>query len=119
MGAFLAAGLSSLTFTDWSAFQITTQQILVLAFLGSISSGLGFFLWNVGARKVNTGTLAIFNDLKIPLAVAVSLIFFGEKANIWNLLFGGVLVIGALWLNEWGARRISAKEKPGLGVAKA
>ena len=119
LGAFLAAGLSSLTFTDWSAFQITTQQILVLAFLGSISSGLGFFLWNVGARKVNTGTLAIFNDLKIPLAVAVSLIFFGEKANIWNLLFGGVLVIGALWLNEWGARRISAKEKPGLGVAKA
>jgi len=71
-----------------------------------------------GARKVNTGTLAIFNDLKIPLAVAVSLIFFGEKANVWNLIFGGVLVIGALWLNEWGARRINAKEKPGLGVAK-
>ena len=105
LGGFLTAGSSSLVFTDWQAFQISTQQILVLAFLGSISSGLCFFLWNVGARKVNTGTLAIFNDLKIPLAVAVSLIFFGEKANLWNLILGGALVVGALWLNEWGVRR--------------
>jgi len=104
-GGFLAAGISSAIFTPWSAFSIRLDQVLVLLFLGAISSGLGFFLWNVGARLVNTGTLAIFNDLKIPLAVAVSLLIFGEEANVANLLVGGAIVVASLVLNEWGARR--------------
>lgn len=119
LGGFLTAASSSLVFTDWQMFQISTQQILVLVFLGSISSGLCFFLWNVGARKVNTGTLAIFNDLKIPLAVAVSLIFFGEKANLWNLILGGALVVGALWLNEWGVRRANKGKTATIEAANA
>jgi len=105
LGGFLAAGISSVVFTPWNAFSIRLDQVLVLLFLGAISSGLGFFLWNVGARLVNTGTLAIFNDLKIPLAVAVSLLVFGEKANVANLILGGAIVVASLVLNEWGARR--------------
>jgi drug/metabolite transporter (DMT)-like permease len=73
--------------------------------LGAIASGLSFFLWNVGARKVNAGTLAIFNDLKIPLAVVVSILFFGEQANWINLLVGGGIAVAALSLNEWFIRR--------------
>ncbi|MFZ6018697.1 MAG: EamA family transporter, partial [Chloroflexota bacterium] len=61
----------------------------------------------VGARKVNAGTLAIFNDLKIPLAVAISLAFFGEQADLPRLLIGGAVVLAALALNEWNVRRRS------------
>ena len=73
----------------------------MLLYLGAIASGLSFFLWNIGARKVNAGALAIFNDLKIPLAVIVSIIFFGEQANWVNLLIGGGIAVAALYLNEW------------------
>jgi drug/metabolite transporter (DMT)-like permease len=105
LGGFITAGLSALVFTPWQSFQITGEQVLVLLYLGAIASGLSFFLWNVGARKVNAGTLAIFNDLKIPLAVVVSILFFGEQANWFNLLVGGGVAVLALVFNEWYIRR--------------
>ena len=101
LGGFLTAGISAAVFTPWETFTISNQQIMVLLYLGAIASGLSFFLWNVGARKVNAGTLAIFNDLKIPLAVIVSITFFGEQANWLNLLVGGGIAVAALYLNEW------------------
>jgi drug/metabolite transporter (DMT)-like permease len=54
----------------------------------------------MGARKVNAGALAIFNDLKIPTAVAISLLVFGEKTNLLNLVIGGLIVIASLVFNE-------------------
>lgn len=105
LGGFITAGLSALMFTPWQSFQITGEQVLVLLYLGAIASGLSFFLWNVGARKVNAGTLAIFNDLKIPLAVIVSILFFGEQANWFNLLVGGGFAVVALVFNEWYIHR--------------
>jgi Na+/H+ antiporter NhaA len=57
------------------------------------------------ACRVNAGLLAIFNDLKVPLAVIVSIIFFGEQASWLNLMFGGGIAVAALLLNEWYLRR--------------
>ena len=105
LGGFLTAGISAAVFTSWETFTISNQQIMVLLYLGAIASGLSFFLWNVGARKVNAGTLAIFNDLKIPLAVIVSITFFGEQANWINLMAGGGIAVAALYLNEWYVKK--------------
>jgi drug/metabolite transporter (DMT)-like permease len=105
LGGFLTAGLSAAVFTPWQSFRISGEQIIVLVYLGAIASGLSFFLWNVGARKVNAGTLAIFNDLKIPLAVIVSILFFGEQANWFNLIVGGGIAAVALAFHEWYTRR--------------
>ena len=105
LGGFLTAGVSAAVFTPWQSFSISSEQIYVLLYLGAIASGLGFFLWNVGARQVNAGSLAIFNDLKVPLAVIVSIVFFGEQANWLNLLVGAGIAVAALLLNEWYLRR--------------
>jgi drug/metabolite transporter (DMT)-like permease len=105
LGGFITAGLSAAVFTPWQSFIISREQILVLLYLGAIASGLSFFLWNVGARKVNAGSLAIFNDLKIPLAVIVSIVFFGEQASWLNLLLGGGIAVAALLFNEWYTHR--------------
>lgn len=80
---------------------ITFPQILTLLYLGAIASGLGFFLWNYGVRKANIGTVAIFNNLKIPLGILVSILFFGEKVQIQNLIIGGLILITALVINEY------------------
>ncbi len=69
-----------------------------------VASRLCFFLWNIGARQVDVGTLAIFNNLKFPLAVIVSFVFFGERADLVNLTLAGGLMTLALLLNHWGMR---------------
>ncbi|WP_456441328.1 EamA family transporter [Caldithrix abyssi] len=100
LGAVLVTGLAAVLSVSWSAIFLTKTQIWTLIYLGILASGFGFFLWNYGALKVNAGTLAVFNNLKIPLAIGVSLLIFGEKTNIVRLLAGGTLVGLALWINE-------------------
>ena len=75
---------------------LTLTQWAILAYLGVIASGIGFFLWNRGARLVNAGQLAVLNNLKIPLGVAVSLLVFRESAGLATLLAGALLIIVAL-----------------------
>ncbi len=105
LGGFLAAGLSSAVFTPFDQLALTAKHIYTLVYLGLVASGLGFFLWNFGARRVEAGTLAIFNDLKIPLSITVSLVFFREQANLVNLVLGGAIVLAALVGHEWALRR--------------
>lgn len=105
LGAVVLTLVSTLVFVPISSIALTTKQVWTLLYLGAVASGIGFFLWNIGARKVNTGALAIFNDLKIPLAVAVSLLVFREQTNLPNLLIGGGIVVTALILNEFLNRK--------------
>jgi len=87
----------SLILTDWHAFSPTRTQWETIAYLGAVASGLGFFLWNVGASRVNAGILAAFNNAKIPLGIAVSLLVFGERADLARLLIGGALMALGVW----------------------
>ena len=105
LGAAILTAISTLVFVPLESISLTLKQGWTLLYLGAIASGLGFFLWNLGARKVNAGALAIFNNLKIPLAVLVSLVVFGEKTNISNLLIGGGIIGISLFVNEWITRR--------------
>ncbi len=105
LGGVIITLAGTLVFTPLSSLHLAQNQIITLIYLGAIASGLGFFLWNMGARRVNAGTLAVFNNLKIPFGVAVSLLFFGEQANLTRLLIGGAIIIAALVLSEWINRR--------------
>lgn len=97
--------LSSLVFVNFSKVVITGSQWITLAYLGAIASGLCFFLWNKGARMVDTGSLAIFNNLKVPISVAISLLVFGEQTNLTNLILGGAIILAALAINGILKRR--------------
>jgi drug/metabolite transporter (DMT)-like permease len=92
----LAAALPGLEFARLG--QITGSQALVLAYLGLAASGLGFFLFNAGARRVSVGTLAVFNNAKVPLGVLVSGVVFGERLDLPRLLLGGGIIALALVL---------------------
>ena len=112
LGAFLLTATSALLFGGFNQLKITPFQIWTLLYLGVVASGIGFFMWNHAARRVETGTLAVFNNLKVPLAVAVSLIFFGEQADLLHLLVGGGVVLIGLALSEaLSARRNAGAEK--------
>ena len=96
LGAVIVSGLFSLFTTDWHNFTLTNPQTMVLLYLGILPSGIAFFLWNVGARHVNSGTLATFNNAKIPLAVLVSVILFHEKVSPVILITGGIIIIASI-----------------------
>lgn len=90
LGAVVSAGV--LAANGLPAFRPSPLQWAVLLYLGAVPSAIGLFLWNLGARRVNAGTLAVFNNVKIPLALLVSLVLFKEKAEWWRLGVGGAVI---------------------------
>ena len=90
---------------DVLARTLRPEQVGVLVYLGVFASGAAFFLWNQGATRVSTATLAVMNNAKTPLGVAVSLLVFGEKTDLTRLLLGGSLIVAAAFY----AQRIEAR----------
>lgn len=99
LGGVAAAALSMLVTAAAPAPRLDGVQLAVLAYLGLLASGIGFFLWNIGASRVSAGTLAVMNNLKVPLAVVVSLVFFRESADLLRLAIGAAAIFIALHLN--------------------
>ena len=97
-GAFLLTGIWGLISGSFTNINISATQIYSLLYLGAIASGLCFFLWNLGARKVGAGTLSAMNNLKIPLATLISISFFGESANLLSLSIALASVLGSAYL---------------------
>jgi drug/metabolite transporter (DMT)-like permease len=97
-GAVMVTGVFTLVFTDYHRLSIQPHQWMALGYLGMIASGCCFFLWNIGARKVNAGTLAVMNNLKIPIGVIAGLVILKESTDYLRLLFGCGLFAAALWM---------------------
>jgi drug/metabolite transporter (DMT)-like permease len=106
VGACIVSSVPLLALAPSGLPGLTGKQLIVLGYLGMVPAGVGFFLWNVGARKVNAGTLAAMNNAKIPLAVLVSIALFGERPDIWPLLAGGAAILSAVWFNERYTRTV-------------
>jgi len=99
-GAVIVTGFFAMATVDYHSLSVEPHQWMVLAYLGILASGLCFFLWNLGARRVNEGTLAVMNNLKIPVGVVASLMILQESTNYLRLLIGCALLAIALWVNK-------------------
>lgn len=71
----------------------------VLAWLGLVASGLGFFFWNRGATQVDAGMLGIMNNALIPAGLVVNLLIWNREADLPRLLIGGGVILASIWLN--------------------
>ena len=105
MGGTASAGIAGALLSDWSTLEVKPDQWKAILYLGFVASGIGFFLWNKGASKVNPGTLAAFNNAVVPLAVLCSLFLFGESQSIdlengIRLALGSALILGALVVSQ-------------------
>jgi len=109
---YLGAVLVTVCFATLSGglatFRPSPVQGWVLLYLGAVPSALAFFFWNLGARKVNSGVLGVFNNVKIPLGVLAALLVFGERPDGWRLAASmviiavGIVVAGRL--RQWESR---------------
>ena len=105
LGGFVSVGCFSFILTDFSDLNISLEQWQSIVYLGIVASGLGFFLWNKGATKVNPGTLAAFNNAVVPLAVLCSLFVFREveslsSEDLLRLILGSSIILGAVVLSK-------------------
>ncbi len=103
---YLGGALACLPFAVASTHvfksSLSVENGVSLLYLGLAPSAVGFFLWNLGAARVNAGILAVMNNAKIPLAVIVSFALFGEKAQSPSRLAVGIAIIAAaVGLNQF------------------
>lgn len=111
LGAFLVGLCAALPALAKASLPTLSQtQMVVLLYLGVIASGLCFFGWNLGARQASIRVLAVMNNLKIPAAMLVAFIFFGERTHWLRLAVGSSLILLALWLATKG--HFKWQEKP-------
>lgn len=99
LGAAAFASLVSFPQINFSELVITPEQGFVLLYLGTIASGLCFYLWNSGSKKVNPATLAVMNNGYIPIAVIASIVLFQEAVDLQRLLLGGGLIALSIWIS--------------------
>ncbi len=104
LGGAILAGIGFTLFGDSAKTTPSVEQWYVLAYLGAIASGIGFFWWNKGAARSPAGVLAACNNAVVPLAMAASLFIFGEAKDITSdsvlkLAIGAALIFAAI---AWG-----------------
>lgn len=107
LGAALVAGLAVLLFADHSQWPATGLQWGVLIWLGVGASGLGYLGWNLGAKRVNTGQLAVMNNMLIPAGILVNFAFWNRDVDWLRLLLGGLAIALAVWVASPAAARAS------------
>ncbi|WP_299236470.1 carboxylate/amino acid/amine transporter [uncultured Halomonas sp.] len=108
LGALVVAVPAFALLGNAAALPSTDVQWGVLLWLGLVASGLGYFLWNLGAVRVDAGALAIMNNALIPAGLVVNLAIWNRDADLVRLGLGGGIILAALLLNEWWVRRRSA-----------
>lgn len=96
--------------------EVSAAQWWLLAYLGVIASGVCFFLWNYGARRVTPVKLAIMNNLKIPLAAFTSLLLFGESTSLPLLTLGSVLILASFLVTPFLPKKVSMVDKKLLSI---
>jgi len=83
------------SFTGW-----TTSAGWALLYLGVLPTAVGFYLWNRGAARTGAGQLAVANNLKVPLAVLISWLIFGESVPLGPVGLGLAVILGGLAVVE-------------------
>ncbi|SHJ97974.1 carboxylate/amino acid/amine transporter [Malonomonas rubra DSM 5091] len=103
LGALIIASTAWAIFGNPEKLPATSLQWGILVYLGVIASGIGYFLWNKGATKVDTGVLAIMNNALIPAGLIVNLLIWNRDADLVRLFIGGSIIALSLILHEfWG-----------------
>ena len=111
LGAFLVAVVAWFSLGNAQKLPETTLQWSILAFLGVVASGIGYFMWNYGATQVDAGTLGIMNNMHVPAGLLVNLAIWQEQPHWPSFILGGTVIVASLWVHRrWVAPRSAQKE---------
>ena len=112
LGALLVVLPAFLLFGKADFLPQAPLQWGVLLFLGLVSTALGMYWWNKGACLVNGGTLAVVNNLHVPVGLLLNLLIWNQHEPLGRLAVGGLVILGAVWIS-----RLGVKPRPGVQSA--
>ncbi|AUZ47540.1 carboxylate/amino acid/amine transporter [Pseudomonas orientalis] len=112
LGALLVVLPAFLLFGKADFLPQATLQWGVLVFLGLVSTALGMYWWNKGACLVNGGTLAVMNNLHVPVGLLLNLLIWNQHEPLGRLALGGLVILAAVAVSRLGI-------KPAAGVKSA
>ncbi|WP_434772209.1 carboxylate/amino acid/amine transporter [Pseudomonas entomophila] len=104
LGALLVVLPAFLAFGNAQHLPSTDSQWLVLLFLGLCPTALGLYWWNKGACLVPGATLAVMNNLHVPVGLVLNLLIWNQAQPLGRLLVGGAIILASVWLSRLGTR---------------
>lgn len=108
IGALVIVLPAYLCFGNTSKLPETSLQWGIILWLGLVASGMGYYAWNEGARKVDAGTLAVMNEVLKPMGLAVNVLIWNRDADMPRLLAAAAIILVALLINlGWQRHRRS------------
>ncbi|MDO9345926.1 MAG: carboxylate/amino acid/amine transporter [Pseudomonas sp.] len=105
VGALLVVLPAFLLFGKANYLPDAPLQWGVLVFLGLVSTALGMYWWNKGACLVQGGTLAVMNNLHVPVGLLLNLLIWNQHEPLGRLALGGLVIVGAVWISRLGGRK--------------
>lgn len=107
LGALLVVLPAFLAFGNAQHLPSTDSQWLVLLFLGLCPTALGLYWWNKGACLVPGATLAVMNNLHVPIGLVLNLLIWNQAQPLGRLLVGGGIILASVWLSRLGTSNVS------------
>lgn len=104
VGALLVALPAFLAFGNRQHLPDDLLQWSVLVFLGLVATAFGMYAWNKGASLVNGATLAVMNNLHVPVGLLLNLLLWNQQEPLGRLAVGAAIILLSVWI----ARRRSA-----------
>lgn len=101
LGALIIATLGFISFGNVEQLPTTSLQWGILLWLGLGASGCGYFMWNYGATQVDAGTLAIMNNVLIPVGLLVNFLLWQENVDWVRLISGGGVILLSLYVHRF------------------
>lgn len=105
LGALVIVLPAWLMFGNPDKLPTSTDQWAVLVWMGILATALGQFCWNKGATLVDAGTLAVMNNMAVPVGLILNLLFWGTQTDLVLLGLGGLLILGSLKINGLGRKQ--------------
>ncbi|WP_374326261.1 EamA family transporter [Azonexus sp.] len=104
LGALILVLPSFLIFGNPDKLPVTAMQWGVLLWMGLFATALGLFWWVKGSVRVDAGTLAVMNELHVPLGLLVNLLIWNRDADLAKIALGGSVILLSLAINRCGRR---------------
>lgn len=105
LGALVIVLPAWLMFGNPDKLPSTVDQWAVLVWMGILATALGQFCWNKGATQVDAGTLAVMNNMAVPVGLILNLLFWGTQTDLMLLALGGLLILASLKINGLGRQQ--------------
>ncbi len=90
-------------------------NVVILIYMGSLSVGLGNFLWNFGVSRTGVVVASMYGNLIPIVAVLITLIWLGTPPSAGQML-GGLLIIGGVLYAQLRTLR-AARRNQAAGAA--